>query len=243
MDNADIRRGQPTVHVKWNQTVGILSGDMMLVKAIELLCETKTERLREMLTVFNTTAIQVCEGQQIDMNFEQRADVSVEEYIGMITLKTAVLLGGALKLGAIAANASDEDAQHIYEFGKHIGIAFQVQDDILDSFGEGDQVGKKIGGDIAANKKTLLLIKALELAHGNTRAKLQQLLNDKNIATDAKIEQVLAIYNELNVKPFADTLKQQHLQQAFEHLDKVSTDHDSKIILRHTAHELMERIK
>lgn len=242
MDNADIRRGKPTVHVKWNQTVGILSGDLMMIKAIELLCETKTDRLREILAIFNTTATQVCEGQQIDMNFEQRNDVSVEEYIGMITLKTAVLLGGSLKLGAIVANASDADAQSIYDFGKHIGIAFQIQDDILDSFGEGDKVGKKIGGDIAANKKTLLLIKAMELAQGEVKTKLDQLLQDNAIQVDTKIEQVLAIYNQLNVKQFADTLKQQHLETAFRHLDSISVDAERKNTLRQTAIELMERI-
>jgi geranylgeranyl diphosphate synthase type II len=242
MDNADIRRGKPTVHVKWNQTVGILSGDLMMIKAIELLCETKTDRLKEILAIFNTTAIQVCEGQQIDMNFEARDQVSVDEYIDMITLKTAVLLGGSLKLGAIVANASDEDAQSIYEFGKHIGIAFQIQDDILDSFGEGAKVGKKIGGDIAANKKTLLLIKALELAEGDVNIKLNQLLQDKEMNTDAKIEDVLAIYNQLNVKQFADALKQQHLETAFGYIDRISVDAGRKAILRETAQELMERI-
>jgi geranylgeranyl diphosphate synthase type II len=242
MDNADIRRGKPTVHVKWNQTIGILSGDLMMIKAIELLCETQSTRLREILAIFNTTAIQVCEGQQIDMNYEQRDDVSVDEYIHMITLKTAVLLGGSLKLGALIADASDEDAQYIYEFGKHIGIAFQIQDDILDSFGEGDKVGKKIGGDIAANKKTLLLIKALELATGETKRTLEQLLQDKNITVDTKIQQVLAVYNGLNVKQFADALKQQNLETAFSYLDKISVDAERKALLRNTAQELMERM-
>lgn len=242
MDNADIRRNQPTVHVKWDQTVGILSGDLMMIKAVELLCETETDRLKKLLAVFNTTGIEVCEGQQIDMNFEQRPDVSVDEYIHMITLKTAVLLGGSLKLGALIAGASDEDADHVYEFGKHIGIAFQIQDDLLDSFGEGDKVGKKIGGDIAANKKTLLLIKALELAEGETLLKLQQLLEDKPADPAAKITQVLDIYNTLSVKQFADALKLQYLESAFAHLDSIPVEAGKKMLLKQTARELMDRM-
>jgi geranylgeranyl diphosphate synthase type II len=241
MDNADIRRGKPTVHVKWNQTVGILSGDLMMIKAIQLLCETETSRLKEMLEVFNAAGIEVCEGQQIDMNFEQRADVSVEEYIQMITLKTAVLLGCSLKLGAIVANASGEDANALYAFGKHIGIAFQVQDDILDSFGEGEKVGKKIGGDIAANKKTLLLIKAIELATGEDKVRLNALLG-QDAGSDEKIRGMLELYAKLNVKEFADALKQQHLEKAFEYLDTVSVPAGQKQLLRQTAEELMERM-
>jgi geranylgeranyl diphosphate synthase type II len=242
MDKADIRRGKPTVHKKWNETVGILSGDLMMIKATQLLCETDTSRLKDLLEVFNQTAVEVCEGQQIDMNFETRQDVSVEEYIEMITLKTAVLLGGSLKLGALVAGASNEDANHLYDFGKNIGIAFQIQDDILDSFGEGDKVGKKIGGDIAANKKTLLLINALEKADTLTRQEMQQLMHNSNVTEQQKIDGILAIYNKLNVRETANQLKEKYLQEAFAHLQKVNVPESRKTILHSTALDLMERM-
>lgn len=240
MDKADIRRGKPTVHKKWSETVGILSGDLMMIKATQLLCEAETNRLRELLEVFNATAVEVCEGQQIDMNFETRLDVSVDEYIHMITLKTAVLLGGALKIGALVANASEEDANNVYDFGKNIGIAFQIQDDVLDSFGEGDKVGKKIGGDIAANKKTLLLIKAFELADADTREKLNRLIRLSN--ENEKIEGVLAIYEQLQVKEIADGLKADYLKKAFTALARVSVEDSKKEMLKATAIDLMERM-
>lgn len=242
MDKADIRRGKPTVHKKWNETVGILSGDLMMIKATQLLCETDTNRLKDLLEVFNQTAVEVCEGQQIDMNFETRQDVSVEEYIEMITLKTAVLLGGSLKLGALVAGAPTEDANHLYEFGKNIGIAFQIQDDILDSFGEGDKVGKKIGGDIAANKKTLLLINALEKADTLTRQEMQQLMHNSNVTEQQKIDGILAIYNKLNVRETANQLKEKYLQEAFAHLQKVNVPENRKTILHSTALDLMDRM-
>ncbi|MES2558238.1 MAG: polyprenyl synthetase family protein [Bacteroidota bacterium] len=240
MDKAAIRRGKPTVHTKWNETVGILSGDMMMIKAIQLLCETKTTRLKELLEVFNATAVEVCEGQQIDMNFETRSDVSVDEYIHMITLKTAVLLGASLKLGALVANAPDEQANHLYNFGKNIGIAFQIQDDLLDSFGEGDKVGKKIGGDIAANKKTLLLIKAIELADATTREKLDQLLLSTSEAD--KITGVLSIYKQLKVKAIANQLKADYLEKAFAALAGLAVNESNKEALKATAIDLMERM-
>jgi geranylgeranyl diphosphate synthase type II len=242
MDKADIRRGKPTVHKKWDETVGILSGDLMMIKATQLICETESSELKQLLKVLNKAAVEVCEGQQIDMNFEARNDVSAIEYIEMITLKTAVLLGCSLQLGAIIANAPEEDAQHLYEFGKNIGIAFQIQDDVLDSFGEGEKVGKKIGGDIAANKKTLLLIKALEQAKGETLIKLTGLIADKPENEQQKIDEVLAVYNELQVKQYADTLKETYLHKAFEHLDKISVESIRKTVLKSTALELMERM-
>lgn len=242
MDKADIRRGQPTVHKKWNETVGILSGDLMMIKATQLLCETKSQQLFTMLDLFNKTAVEVCEGQQIDMNFEQRNDVSVTEYLDMISLKTAVLLGCSLQLGALAAGANKEDAQHLYDFGKKMGIAFQIQDDILDSFGEGSKVGKKIGGDIAANKKTLLLITALEQAKGETLEQLKQLISTTPLNEQVKIDAVLSIFNSLNVKATADALKEKYLLDAFADLDKVSLEPIRKTVLKSTALELMERM-
>ncbi len=242
MDQAPIRRGKQTVHKKWNQTVGILSGDLMMIKATDLLCETETTRLKELIVLFNKTAAEVCEGQQIDMNFENRGNVSVYEYFEMITLKTAVLLGCSLQLGALIANASANDAQKLYHFGKCIGIAFQIQDDILDSFGKGEKVGKKIGGDIAANKKTLLLIEALALAEGETLKRLRQLITTTQPDEQKKIDEVLYIYNRLNVRQAAETWKKKYLQEAFEHLDRVDVATEKKLLLKQTADELMQRM-
>jgi geranylgeranyl diphosphate synthase, type II len=242
MDKSDIRRGQPTVHKKWDETVAILSGDLMMIKATDLLCETETSNLKKLISIFNKAGAEVCEGQQIDMNFEKRNDVSVDEYLEMITLKTAVLLGCSLNLGAEIANAHSDDAENIYEFGKCIGVAFQIQDDILDSFGEGEKVGKKIGGDIAANKKTLLLIKAFELADSETKNALQQLIDEVPNNVDEKINAVLNIYEKLNVKNEAEKLKEDFLVKAFSHLNKISVDDSRKEILRNTANELMVRM-
>ena len=242
MDKSDIRRGQPTVHKKWDETVAILSGDLMMIKATDLLCETKTSNLKKLISIFNKAGAEVCEGQQIDMNFEKRNDVSVDEYLEMITLKTAVLLGCSLNLGAEIANANSTDAQNIYEFGKCIGVAFQIQDDILDSFGEGEKVGKKIGGDIAANKKTLLLIKTFELADSETKNAMQKLIDEVPKNVDEKINAVLNIYEKLNVKNEAEKLKEDFLVKAFSHLDKISVDDSRKEILRNTANELMVRM-
>jgi geranylgeranyl diphosphate synthase type II len=242
MDNADIRRGKATVHKKWNQTVAILSGDLMMIKAMDFLCETETSHLKKLIAVFTKAAAEVCEGQQLDMNFEQRNDVSVEEYIEMITLKTAVLLGASLHLGAVISEASEKDEQHIYEFGKNIGIAFQIQDDILDSFGEGEKVGKKIGGDIVSNKKTLLYLKACELADASVKTDLQKLYQTSATNQEAKIAAVLKLFSELNVLSEAEKLKEKYLADAFHHLDLIQVGKEEKEILRTTAIDLMQRI-
>lgn len=239
MDNADIRRGQPTVHIKWNQTIAILSGDLMMIKATDLLCETETNDLRTLISVFNKTAAEVCEGQQWDMNFETQNNVTEQDYLKMITLKTAVLLGCALKVGALIGGANTNDANHLYEFGKNIGIAFQLQDDILDSFGEGDKVGKKIGGDIAANKKTILLIEALNSATGDDKDELYYWLGAKS---EEKIEAVLKLYAKYKVRDKAEQLKEQYLQLAFEHLKQISIPNENKLLLKQTAIDLMERM-
>jgi geranylgeranyl diphosphate synthase type II len=243
MDKADIRRGKPTVHKKWNETIGILSGDLMMIKATQLLCKTHSKNLLPMLQVFSATAVEVCEGQQLDMNFEEQQDVTEAEYLHMITLKTAVLLGASLQLGAMAANASEADGEHLYAFGKNIGVAFQIHDDVLDSFGQADKVGKKIGGDILAGKKTILLIKALELSGEHERKKLTTLLADRNLDDNKKIQQVLARYDELNVRLYAEEMKQQYLNKAFEELDRIeATTQEEKELLKTTAKELMQRM-
>ena len=241
MDHADIRRGQPTVHKKWDEPVAILSGDLMMIKAIDLLCETDIEPIRPLISLFNKTAAEVCEGQQLDMNFERYAEVAESEYVEMITLKTAVLLGCSLQLGAAIAGASNQDQFHLYEFGKNMGIAFQIQDDILDSFGEGEKVGKKIGGDITSNKKTLLLIEALNEAKGDDLTALKYWLSvhDNN---EAKINEVLGIYNKYDVRGKAENLKENYLQIAFEHLNQLSIAKENTFILKQTAIDLMERM-
>jgi geranylgeranyl diphosphate synthase type II len=219
--------------------IAILSGDMMLIKAIDFLAETPNTDFGPLLKTFNKAAAEVCEGQQIDMNFETTKDVSHEAYIEMITLKTAVLLGASLQIGAIIGNASEADAQHLYEFGKNIGIAFQIQDDILDSFGETAQVGKMIGGDIAANKKTLLLIELWAAAHKDDKIELERLMQASN---EIKIPGVLNLYKKYQIKEFAEAEKQQYLTLAFEHLLAVSVQTERKMILEKTAKDLMERM-
>ncbi|MBU2045104.1 MAG: polyprenyl synthetase family protein [Bacteroidetes bacterium] len=193
MDKAPLRRGQPTVHAKWNEAVAILSGDVMFVKAYKMMIQVKPDILSPVLEVFNQTAVGVCEGQQIDMNFERRAEVSIPEYVEMIRLKTAVLVGGALKIGALIGNASEKDAQLLYEFGENLGIAFQLQDDILDVYGDPEKFGKQVGGDIISNKKTFLLIKALELAEGETAKSLNHWLNLTQFDAEAKVKLLVSM--------------------------------------------------
>lgn len=240
MDNAPIRRGMPTVHERWNQTIAILSGDLMMIKAIDLLVSTPTANIQKLIQIFNKAAAEVCEGQQLDMNFETMSEVQVQQYMDMITLKTAVLLGASLQLGATIGGATDADAEKIYLFGKHVGVAFQIQDDLLDAFGEGDKVGKKIGGDIAANKKTLLWIEAMRLADNSDKAALQGCLS----ITDEheKISKVLHFYRELGVHEVCEQLKKEQLQLAFGYLDAISIGAERKQVLKNSAIELMERM-
>jgi geranylgeranyl diphosphate synthase type II len=242
MDQAPLRRGMPTVYRKWNDTIAILSGDLMMIESIKLICRTPVDNIRPLLNTFNQAAVQVCEGQQLDMDFEQRIDVSVAEYIEMITNKTAVLLGASLKIGAQIAGASEDDMYHVYEFGKNIGIAFQIQDDLLDSFGESARVGKKIGGDIVSNKKTLLLLEAIANANSTQLASIEKILNSDNDQYDTKISLMLACYNELDVKNRCETHKKLYLNKAFSHLAAVKLENDKKIILESSAKDLMKRM-
>jgi geranylgeranyl diphosphate synthase type II len=176
LDKAPLRRGMPTVHSKWNSDIAILSGDVMMVKAFDVLKNYEATKLGNLLSIFAATSIEVCEGQQMDMNFETQSEVRVNDYLHMITLKTAVLLGCSLKMGAICADASKEDQGHLYEFGKHVGIAFQLMDDVLDAYADDAKFGKQVGGDIIANKKTFLLLKEFELANPSQKEKLNALL-------------------------------------------------------------------
>jgi geranylgeranyl diphosphate synthase type II len=243
MDNAPLRRGKVTVHEKWNPNVAILSGDVMLVEAYKLMMQVDDTILRQVLEIFSNTAVGVCEGQQIDMNFEQQANVEIDAYINMIRLKTAVLLGGALKIGALTGGASLTDADLLYTFGEQLGIAFQLQDDILDVYGDPDKFGKQVGGDIISNKKTYLLIKALELANTEEKQALEHWINAKDFEATEKVAAVTAFYNNLNIRQYAEQAMQTFANKAFEALDQISLPEDRKQYLRNFADGLMVREK
>ena len=242
MDEAPLRRGKPTVHVKYNQNTGILSGDVMLVYAYEFLLQLDDEiKIPTIIKTFNQVAIEVCEGQQHDMDFETRSDVSIDEYLKMIEQKTAVLIAGGLKIGAMIGGSSEEDATHLYEFGRNIGIAFQLQDDILDTYGDPEKFGKKVGGDIVQNKKTFLVIKALELGTEDQCARLSDLFNIDSTDENIKIEKVKSIFNELKIREAAEQLMESYLALAFEHLAAVDVADENKKALINLSNELMGR--
>jgi geranylgeranyl diphosphate synthase, type II len=215
MDDAPLRRGNQTVHEKWNANTAILSGDVMLVKAYDMLLEIEADKLHECIRLFNKTAAEVCEGQQKDMNFEILPTVSEEDYIDMIRLKTAVLLGFALQFGAILAGAPKEDALHLYNFGVNIGIGFQLKDDLLDVYADKAKFGKQVGGDIISNKKTFLLLKAKELAKGNTKTVLDNWIETKDFDKAEKVSAVTAIYEELGIKALTESKMKEYFDKGF----------------------------
>ena len=221
MDNAPLRRGQATVHAKWNTNTAILSGDVMLVEAYKKIMLIDEKHLKRVLERFNETAAGVCEGQQFDMNFETLPTITVDEYINMIRLKTAVLLGFSMELGGILGDADEKSCQYLRTVGTSAGIGFQLKDDLLDVYGDAATFGKQVGGDILANKKTFLLIRALEKAEGKTKKELEKLLTDKAISDKAKITGVTDIYNQLGIKEEAEALIQEHFDKAIESLGKV----------------------
>ena len=240
LDAAPLRRGKATVHVKWNTNIAILSGDVMLVKAKQVLEQYDFKEFKKLNSLLNKTAIEVCEGQQYDMNFESEKSIAVNDYIQMITKKTAVLLGCSLKMGAINANAKEEDQTNLYEFGKHLGIAFQLLDDLLDAFAtDAEKFGKQIGGDIIANKKTFLLLKAFELADVKQTKALNKLLKEKD--TLKKVSEVLKIYENLNIQSACIQEAELHTQQAIACLDKVNANATKKENLKLYAEALLSR--
>jgi len=241
MDNADLRRNNKTVHKKWNENVAILSGDAMSIKAYELLSETDNKYLKTVLQIFNKMAIQICEGQQYDMNFENRTDVTEEEYIKMIKLKTSVLLASSLQIGAIVGGANNEDAKNLYNFGLNLGLAFQLQDDFLDVYGDIKTFGKKIGGDIVANKKTYMLIKALETADANTKKELNNIIALENFNKQDKINNVIKIYNKLRIDELAKQKMNDFYNKSLNSLDLVKVDNKRKTVLVNFASDLMKR--
>jgi len=241
MDKAPLRRGNPTVHEKWNANTAILSGDVMLVEGYKLLSNLEPELLKPVFKVFNDTAVGVCEGQQFDMNFESLSEVSIEEYLDMIRLKTAVLLGGALKIGALIAGAGNREADLIYNFGENLGIAFQLQDDLLDVYGDPDKFGKQVGGDILSNKKTYLLIKAKELATGPHAEELNSWLSKTHFEPAEKVNAVTRIYDELNIRELAKETMQAYAAKAIDQLNTIPVPEERKKALREFGEQLLIR--
>jgi len=241
MDKAPLRRGNPTVHVKWNESAAILSGDVMFVEAYKLMIRVDDSILRKVLDIFSDTASGVCQGQQADMNFEKRNQVSLEEYIEMIRLKTAVLLAGSMQIGALIGGADKEQADLLYEFGENLGLAFQLQDDILDVYGDPEKFGKQVGGDILADKKTFLLIKARELAKGESASELDKWLNKSDVPSENKVNAITTIYNTLGVRKLAEAEMENYVRKAIAALDKISVENPSKELLRAFAEQLLIR--
>ena len=241
MDKAPIRRGLPTVYKKWDSNRAILSGDTMMVMAYDFILESPKDLLHDIFTVFNKVGREVCEGQQYDMNFETDNNVKLDEYLKMIHLKTAVLLGGSMRVGAIIARTSEKNAQLIYDFGESVGMAFQLQDDYLDAFGDEDIFGKKNGGDIRANKKTYLYLKALELGSRKQQNELKELFNIQEEDNDDKVMRVLEIFNDLNIKTETQSLMDYYYDKAMKTLEKIDLNQEKRGVLVKLAEGLMNR--
>lgn len=241
MDKADMRRNKPTVHNVWNENTAILSGDAMLILAYRLMADCPQEKLAEVLRVFTETTMEICEGQQWDMEFETRMDVKVDEYVEMIRLKTSVLLAAALKIGAYLADAPAEDAQLLYDFGVKMGLAFQLQDDWLDVYGDPKVFGKNIGGDILCNKKTYMLITALEQANEEQRQELERWLEVVDYVPAEKIAAVTALYNEIGVGKRCEEKVEAFYAEGLAVLDQVSASSERKEALKAFACSLMNR--
>ncbi len=238
MDEASLRRGKQTVHLRNGQNTAILSGDVMLIRAYEYLNELNPEILPIIFKLFNKTAKEVCEGQQYDIEFERRENVSLDEYINMIKLKTSVLLAASLEMGAIVGGATRNNCDRLYGFGKNLGIAFQIQDDYLDCFGNPEKFGKEVGGDIRRNKKTFLLIKAKEMVSGTQKAQLERLLENDE---EDKVGKVLTIYKDCGIDEWAKQLQNQYADKAFQHLEDVVVINARKKPLRDLAEYLLQR--
>jgi len=241
MDKAPLRRNKATVHERWNNDIAILSGDTMFVKSYQLMMHVEDSKLREVLDIFCKTAVEVCEGQQYDMNFESLDKVSIDEYLHMITLKTAVLLAASLQIGGILGGANTIDAHHLYEFGKNIGIAFQLQDDILDVYGDSAKFGKQVGGDILSNKKTYLLLSALEIATGEILEELKAWIENKNFIAAEKVTAITAIYTKLSIRKIAESKMHEFHQKAMHHYHAFSVDTEKKNMLLQFSESLLVR--
>ena len=242
MDKAPIRRGKPTVHEKWNTNVAILSGDVLFVKSYQLIVKAESRFLHKILALFNKTAIEVCEGQQLDMNFETQVDVSMSSYLKMIRFKTAVLLAFSLKIGALVADASDEDQENLYNFGIHIGIAFQLMDDILDVYGDKKDFGKQVAGDILSNKKTCLYITAYEKADLAQRKVLDYYFSHQDFEPKQKVFEVIKVYDAIGVKELCLEMMIENHALAIGYLNAVSVTKDRKSVLFKFIENLMLRL-
>lgn len=241
MDNADMRRGNMTVHKKWDANTAILSGDSMLVLSYQLMSQCPQEMLQQVIDTFTITALEIGEGQQYDMDFEKRTDVTEEEYIEMIRLKTSILLACAAKIGAILAGASSEEQNHAYRFGEQLGLAFQLQDDFLDVYGDEKVFGKKIGGDITSNKKTYMLIKALERAEGIDRQQLEYWIEAQEFDRSEKVNAVTEIYTRLGIDTLAKERIDKYFTSALNHLDAISAPAERKAELLSFVQQMMRR--
>lgn len=241
MDEAPLRRGKPTVHEKWDLNTGILSGDAMIILAYRYFEEYPSETFKALAQLFSKTALEVCEGQQYDIDFETTKEVALDDYIHMIRNKTAVLVGAALKMGAIVAHAKSEDAEAIYDYGVNLGLAFQIQDDYLDAFGDQETFGKQVGGDIIENKKTYLYIKALELSDTNTQQKLRDWFATPTTDAPKKIAAVKQIFEDCGVKSAAQQTMRSYTASAFRALDKLSISEDFLEKFKVFGNSLMQR--
>jgi geranylgeranyl diphosphate synthase type II len=240
LDRAPLRRGKPTVHALHGESTALLAGDVVLVVAYEELNRIDSRYLKPIIALFNKTAKEVCEGQQLDMDFEKENDLTLDRYLHMISLKTSVLLAASLQMGAILGGAGEGNQQHIYEFGRNLGIAFQVQDDYLDAFGDPEKFGKQVGGDIRANKKTFLMIHALETASPAQHKELERLMGQDG---DDKVVRVLDLFRETGIDQWARELKDHYLTEALQHLDEIAVLGNRKEPLKRLAHYLVQRDK
>ncbi|WP_179351180.1 polyprenyl synthetase family protein [Winogradskyella vidalii] len=241
MDDAPLRRGKQTVHEKWNLNTGILSGDAMLIMAYQLFENYDAETFQALAKLFSKTALEVCEGQQYDIDFETRDDVSIPEYLRMIEFKTAVLVGAAMKMGAIVAKTSEDNQNAIYEFGRLLGVAFQLQDDYLDAFGNPETFGKQVGGDIIENKKTYLYLKTLELGSDDDRLNLQTFMTDSELSNSDKVEKVKALFLKSTAAEATQNAVEAYTNKAFDVLKTLNISEDKKSVLRLFGEQLMNR--
>lgn len=243
MDKSPLRRGKPTVYCKWDENTAILSGDTMFALAWRYFLKQPHAKLQQILNCFNETAIEVCEGQQYDMNFERQENTSISDYMMMIRLKTAVLLAGALKIGALYANAPDTDVQNLYDFGIHLGLAFQLQDDLLDAYGDVAVFGKMTGQDIRDNKKTYLILKALEKGNAEQQKELRALFTSIPEDSETKVARVLEIYSELGIREEVEIAVQEEFSKAQQHLENIAVREEQKRPLREMMEMLLGRKK
>ena len=242
MDNSSLRRNDPTVHEKWNPNIAILSGDVMSIMAVQLISRSEKDIMSELLNIFNHTALGVCEGQMLDMDFGKRNDITVNDYIRMIGLKTSVLLAASLQIGSLAGGASMEIAVSMYDFGFNLGLGFQLQDDLLDTYGNQKKFGKKIGNDILNNKKTYLFIKSLELSGSNEKKRLLELYEENNILQpEDKINAVMEIFNKVNIKAYTEEIISDYFNNAIKIFQKINAPSERKKSLESFVQMMIRR--